>query len=63
MAVASMHLGAWHGCWCHNYTKNGVKREKHPVCGSPVGKMLSYQYGPTFIKNTLRKKGSLGFYI
>jgi len=24
----------------HNYlgfTKNGVKKEKHPVCGSPVG--------------------------
>jgi len=22
------------------FTKNGVKREKHPVCGSPVGECL-----------------------
>jgi len=53
MAVASMHLGVW--SWSRlspelqtesqngkeRFTKNGVKREKHPVCGSPVGENAS----------------------
>jgi len=32
------------------FTKNGVKREKHPVCGSPVGEnalLMLEENGPT----------------